>query len=78
MFHPSGAVIAAGGAGQGRIWFFKGDAMENVHSLNVPTNCRDLAISPAGDRFAIAGANGSAYVYNFSNTSTPTPVPSKK
>jgi WD40 repeat protein len=81
-FHPSGAVIAAGGAGQGRVWFFKGDEMDNVHTLNLPANCRDLAISPAGDRFAVAGANGSAYVYDFNGTivskTAPAPVPLKK
>jgi WD40 repeat protein len=80
VFHPSGAVIAAGGAGQGRVWFFKGDELENVHTLNVPGNCRDLAISPAGDRFAVAGSNSIAYVYNFSGVgpATPTTPPKKK
>ena len=78
VFHPSGAVIAAGGAGNGRVWFFKGDEMENVHTLTVPANCRDLAISPTGDRFAVAGANGTAYVYDFNGTSPPTPTPPKK
>lgn len=79
VFHPSGAVIATGGAGQGRIWFFRGDELENVHTLTVPANCRDLAISPAGERFAVAGSNGSAYVYDFKGTSAPAPVtPPKK
>jgi WD40 repeat protein len=71
VFHPSGAVIAAGGAGQGRVWFFRGDEMENVHTLNVPSNCRDLALSPDGSRFAVAGANGTAYVYDFKGTGAP-------
>jgi WD40 repeat protein len=79
-FHPSGAVIAAGGAGQGRVWFFKGDEMENVHTLNVPTNCRDLALGADGERFAVAGANGTAYVFNFSGVgpAQPKPAPKKK
>jgi WD40 repeat protein len=79
-FHPSGAVICAGGAGQGRVWFFKGDGMDNVHTLNVPSNCRDLALAPGGERFAVAGANGTAYVYNFSGVgpTTPTPTPKRK
>ena len=77
-FHPLGGVISAGGAGQGRVWFFKGDEMDNVHTLNVPANSRDLALSVGGDRFAVAGANGTAYVYNFSGTATPTPAPPKK
>lgn len=78
VFHPSGAVIAAGGAGQGRVWFFKGDEADNAHTLNVPSNCRDLTISPDGARFAVAGANGTAYVYNFSGAGAPTPAPTKK
>lgn len=65
-FHPSGAVISAGGAGQGRIWFWKGDDA-SVHTINVPTNCRDFALSPSGDRFAVAGANGTALVYAFAS-----------
>lgn len=79
-FHPSGAVICAGGAGQGRVWFFKGDEMENVHTLTVPSNCRDLALSPGGERFAVAGASGTAYVYNFSGVgpAQPAPTPKKK
>ncbi len=75
-FHPSGAVIAAGGAGQGRVWFWKNDEPVGVHTINVPANCRDFAISPNGERFAVAGANGTAYVYNFSGAGPV--VPAKK
>jgi WD40 repeat protein len=77
-FHPSGAVVCAGGAGQGRVWFFKGDEMGNAHTLNVPSNCRDLALAPDGKRFAVAGANGTAYVYNFSGVGPATPAPKRK
>lgn len=77
VFHPLGGVIAAGGGGQGRLWFWKADDT-SVHTLNVPTNCRDLALSPDGSRFAIAGANGTAYVYDFSGPAAPTPPPAKK
>ena len=31
VFHPSGAVIAAGGGGQGRVWFWRGDDVERSH-----------------------------------------------
>jgi WD40 repeat protein len=78
VFHPSGAVFAAGGAGQGRVWFWKGDEMDNVHTLNVPSNCRDLTIGPDGNKFAVAGANGTAYVYNFSGVGPPTATTPKK
>ena len=70
-FHPSGFVMAAGGGnGGGRVWFWKGDDLASFHTLNVPANARDLALSPGGERFACAGANGSLYVYTF----TPAPV----
>jgi WD40 repeat protein len=77
-FQPSGTVIAAGGAGQGRVWFFRADDYENVHTLNVPANCRDLALSPSGDQFAVAGANGVAHVYDFNGTIAPQPPLTKK
>lgn len=76
VFHPFGGVIAAGGAGQGRVWFWKGDDT-SVHVLNVASNCRDLALSPDGSRFAVAGANGTAYVYDFNGTGTPAPASKK-
>jgi WD40 repeat protein len=76
VFHPLGGIIAAGGAGQGRVWFWKGDDT-SVHTLNVPANCRDLAISPDGSRFAVAGANGSAFVYDFNGPPPAAPAPKK-
>lgn len=75
-FHPSGAVIAAGGAGQGRVWYWKNDPT-GVHTQNVPANCRDLALYPDGSKFAVAGANGTAYVYNFSGVGPATTTPKK-
>lgn len=70
-FHPHGGIVCAGGAGQGRVWFWKGDDPVNSHTLNVPTNCRDLALNADGSRFAVAGANGTALVYDFTGTGTP-------
>jgi WD40 repeat protein len=64
VFHPSGAVIAAGGGSGGRVWFWKDDPA-SVHTITVPAHCRDLALSPSGDRFAVAGSNGTAYLYDF-------------
>jgi hypothetical protein len=45
-----------------------------VHTVNVPVNARDMAIHPDGTAIAIAGANGSAYVY----TMLPAPAAAKK
>ncbi len=77
-FHPSGAIIAGGGGGQGRVWFWKNDEPVGVHTVNVPANCRDFAISPTGERCAVAGSNGTAYVYNFSGAGPVPVVPPKK
>jgi hypothetical protein len=63
-FHPAGFGLAAGGGQGGRVWFWKDDAT-SVHVLTVPANARDLALSPDGGRFAVAGSNGTAYVYTF-------------
>lgn len=77
-FQPSGAVIAAGGGQGGRIWFWKPDDLVSVHTVTVPANGRDLALSPSGDRLAVAGSNGSAYVYDFSGPGVTALLPPKK
>lgn len=77
-FHPSGAVVSAGGGGQGRVWFWKGEDAASAHTVNVPTNCRDFAFAPTGARFAVAGANGTAFVYDFNGPAPAAPTPPKK
>jgi hypothetical protein len=64
-------VVAAGGGSGGRAWFWKGDEATSVHTLTVPSGARDLALHPAGDRLAVAGANGTAYVYTLLPDRTP-------
>ncbi|HJZ53894.1 MAG TPA: hypothetical protein VKE74_03000, partial [Gemmataceae bacterium] len=72
VFHPAGFVIGAGGGGSGgRVWFWKGDDPVSFHTLNVPASARDLALAPGRERFAVAGSNGSGFVYTF----TPGPAP---
>jgi|SRR5262245_406214 len=73
-FLPNGSVVAAGGAGQGRIWFWKPEDPANPHTVNVPSNARDMAVHPDGTAVAVAGANGTTYVY----TLTPSPPAAKK
>jgi len=60
---PGGVTVAAGGGSGGRIWFWKGDADTGIHTVTLASNARDLAIHPAGDRIAVALANGTASVY---------------
>ncbi|MFO0811250.1 MAG: hypothetical protein U0746_21685 [Gemmataceae bacterium] len=62
-FHPSGLTIAGGGGSGAGVWFWNATEPASVHALKVPASARDLALHPSGDRFAIAGANGSAYLY---------------
>lgn len=62
-FHPTGLVVAAGGGVQGRVWFWKSGETTSSHTIKVPMNTRDMALSPDGTRVAVAGANGTAIVY---------------
>ena len=73
-FLADGSVIAGGGGNGGRVWFWAGDDPNSSHTTTVPAHVRDLAVHPAGDRFAIACSTGSAFVY----TLRPGPVPAKK
>jgi len=59
--HPAGFTVAAGGAGNGRIWFWTGE--ENVHTVNTPANCHDMCLHPTGTALAVAGHTGAATVY---------------
>jgi WD40 repeat protein len=59
--HPAGFTVAAGGAANGRIWFWTGE--ENVHKVDVPVSARDMALHPDGTALAVAGHSGSALVY---------------
>lgn len=76
-YHPAGFTIAAGGGSGGRVWFWKDDAT-SVHMLTVPTGARDMALAASGERFAVAAANGSVYVYTFAPGPAPVVTPPKK
>lgn len=73
-FHPAGYVIAAGGGGQGRVWFWKAGEVTSVQTVNVPSNARAMALHPDGTQFAVACADGSAKLY----TMLPGPPGAKK
>jgi hypothetical protein len=79
-FHPSGFSLAAGGGSGGRVWFWKDD-VTSIHMLTLPAGARDMALAPGGERFAVAAANGSVYVYTFTPAppgAIPLPTPDKK
>ncbi|MFO0798719.1 MAG: hypothetical protein U0804_14700 [Gemmataceae bacterium] len=58
-----GTVVAAGGGSGGRVWFWSGAETTSTHMLTHAAHIRDLAIHPAGDRFAVACSTGAAVVY---------------
>jgi WD40 repeat protein len=72
-FHPAGYVVAAGGAAQGRIWFWKQGETATMHTVTVPVNCRDLSLHPDGQLVAVACANGTAKVYTLRPDDAPAP-----
>ncbi|MBX9584325.1 MAG: hypothetical protein K2X87_28835 [Gemmataceae bacterium] len=72
-FHPSGAVVAAGARSGGRVWVWAGDDPAGTFTTNVPSDCRDLALSPAGDRVAVACYDGTVYLYALALTATAPP-----
>src|SRR5205814_704984 len=49
-FHPSGAVVGAGGGSGGALWFWKPDAAPSFFTLKLPANARDLDLHPDGRR----------------------------
>jgi WD40 repeat protein len=59
--HPAGFVVAAGGAANGRIWFWTGE--DNVHTVPVTPSAHDMALHPSGTAVAVAGHTGSAIVF---------------
>ena len=77
-FHPAGFVIAGGGGSGGQVWFWKGDETASAHTVTVPASARDLALSPSGERFAVAAANGTAYVYTLLPGGAPVPPAKSK
>lgn len=63
VFHPAGPVVAAGGGSGGQLWLWQGADSASTHTVTLPTSGRDMALSPTGGRAAVAGANGTAYIY---------------
>ena len=64
--HPQGYAIATGGGNGGTLWFWSLDKGENVFSLKLPDNARDLDLHADGQRLAIPFAGGGVRVYNMS------------
>ena len=62
--HPEGFWIGlAGGGGGGWLYFWKGDAANEFFKLKLPNDGRGLAVSPGGDRVAVAHADGNLRIF---------------
>jgi WD40 repeat protein len=67
-FHSSDFVAGVGGGSGGALWFWRPDQERSFHTLNLPTNARDLHLHSDGKRFAIAFADGALRIYDMSVT----------
>lgn len=63
-FQPQGYVIGVGGGNGGAIWFWNLDKGENVYTLKLPNNARDLDLSPNGTRLAVPFYDGAVRLYD--------------
>jgi WD40 repeat protein len=63
-WHPAGFWIGlAGGGGGGWLYFFKPDATNEFFKLKLPSDGRDLALSPDGTQVAVAHADKTLRLY---------------
>ena len=62
-FHKDGYILGFGGGNGGELWFWKPDSGENVFTLKLPNNARDLALHPDGRQLAIPFFDGSVRLY---------------
>src|SRR5262245_1258174 len=56
--HPEGFWIAlTGGGGGGWLYFYKGDAANELFKLKLPSDGRGMSLSPSANRVAVAHAD---------------------
>jgi WD40 repeat protein len=67
VLHSQGFAIAAGGGNGGALWFWSLDKGENVFTLKLPNNARDLDLHPDGKRLAIPFFDGAVRLYDMSS-----------
>ncbi len=63
-FHPAGFVVAVGGGNGGALWFWKSEEALAFHTLKLPNNARDMALSPDGRSVAVAFFDNALRVYD--------------
>lgn len=57
-FHSDGMIISSSGGSGGYLLFWKAGEKETFHQLKLPSDVRDLALSPDGVSIVAAHANG--------------------
>ncbi len=62
-FHASGFIAGVGGGSGGALWFWRPDQERSFHTVNLPTNARDLHLHPDARRLAIAFFDGNVRIY---------------
>jgi WD40 repeat protein len=65
-FHPAGFIVGAGAGNGGALWYWKPDAAQDIFTLKLPNNARDLTLHPDGKRLAIPFFDGAVRVYDLS------------
>lgn len=58
VLHPENAIISSTGGSGGHLLFWKPGEKETFHQLKMPSDVRDLSLSPDGRTIAAAHANG--------------------
>ncbi len=56
--HPDGFMIGAVGGSGGHLFFWKPDGKEEFHTLKLPSDARDLDLSPDGEHLVTAHYDG--------------------
>jgi WD40 repeat protein len=68
VHHPQGCWIGlTGGGGGGWLFFWKGDTVNELFRFKLPTDGRDLAISPNCNQVAVAHSDKSLRLYALTN-----------
>jgi WD40 repeat protein len=63
-FHPAGFIVGVAGGNNGILSFWKPDAAQDIFTLKLPANARDLSLHPDGRRLAIPFFDGAIRIYD--------------
>lgn len=70
-FHPAGnLIVGLSSGGNAHLFFWTPDDAQALHAFRLPAYAHDLDLHPDGKRIAVAGADGTARIYDMSSTPT--------